>query len=350
MKRKIFAFVAASVMVLNFAGSTVADTKSKKLKRAQADALVALLPASDGIAVFDAKRFFSEALPTVLASNQPMLGEILGKVDEMKAKTGIDFRQFEQVAVGVSMKQISATETDFDPVAVARGNFSSGALVAVAKLASNGTYREEKIGDRTVYVFSVKELAAKHAPKPGNSKIAGAIERTVNGLTKEIAVTSIDTNTLAIGSLARVRQTLSPGVKGDAELSGFLSRRPGSVVSFAARTPTGLSKHMPLENDELGKNLDAIRFLYGSLDVAAGNASFQALARTVRPEQAQGLLETLEGLQLVGKAFIGGGKGPDKEVYGRMIDNAKFSRAGNEVALDLTVPQSDIDVLVGTKK
>ena len=64
----------------------------------------------------------------------------------------------------------------------------------------------------------------------------------------------------------------------------------------------------------------------------------------------QSLLDTLQGLQTIGKAFLGGAKGPEKAVYSRMIDNAKFVRNNNEVTLDLSVPQSDIDILIGSIK
>jgi hypothetical protein len=33
-----------------------------------------------------------------------------------------------------------------------------------------------------------------------------------------------------------------------------------------------------------------------------------------------------------------------------MLENAKFTRAGNELTLDLQVPQTDIDVLIGAQK
>jgi len=62
------------------------------------------------------------------------------------------------------------------------------------------------------------------------------------------------------------------------------------------------------------------------------------------------LFETLEGLQFIGKAFLGSAKGANKQVYGRMIENAKFTRTANEVKLDLQVPQNDINVLIGEKK
>ena len=103
---------------------------------------------------------------------------------------------------------------------------------------------------------------------------------------------------------------------------------------------------LPLDNDELGKNIDSIQYIAGSLEVSAAGTSLQMLARTAKPEQAQGLKDTLDGLQLIGGAIFGNSKRNDQQVYGRMIKNAKFDIRGNDVTLDLLVPQADIDILV----
>jgi len=350
MKNKLLAVFTAGVLLFNLVGASLAGPRHKKTRVKQANQLVALLPASDAVVAFDSKRFLNDALPTLLSANQPALAQITAKLDEVQQKSGIDLRQFDQVAAGFTMKQGAGKDVDFDPVIVARGEIKAGALVGIAKLASNGTYREEKIGDRTVYVFSARELGKKNIPAATNSKIAGAVGRAVDGLTNEIAVTSIDSNTLAFGSLVRVREALEAKSHVGVELTTLLERKPAAIMSFAAKAPNGLSKFLPLENDELGATIDSIRYLCGSMDVTDGNAVLQVMARTVKPEQAQSLLETLEGLQMVGKALIGGSKGADKQVYARLIDSVKFARTGNEVNLDLRVPQSDIDVLVGMIK
>jgi hypothetical protein len=118
-------------------------------------------------------------------------------------------------------------------------------------------------------------------------------------------------------------------------------------MNFAAKLPAGMSAFLPLENDELGKNIDSIQYLSGTMNVAGDSAALRLMAKTQNDTQAQSLLETLEGLQFVGKAFLGSAKGADKQVYGRMIENAKFSRSTNEVTLNLQVLQSDINVLIG---
>ena len=351
MKYKLFAFFAIFVLLASAVPFSFGDTiKKKPARKRQVNPAVALLPASDVVATIDIKRFFGQALPTILASNQPILSQITSKLDEIQSKSGIDLRQFDQVAIGASMKQIGAKEFDADPVVIARGSFNLAALVAAAKIASNGTYREERVGDKTISVFSLKDIAQKNAPTTSNSNVSGMITRSVDSFTREIAVIALNTNTLAIGSLARVKQTVDGRTHVDVEVSNLLSRKPGALMSFAARTPTGMSNVLPLDNDELGKNLESIRYLYGSVDVANNNAVVQFMARTSGANQAQSLLETLQGLQVIGKAFLGGATGPDKQVFGRMIDNAQIARTGTDVTLDLSVAQSDIDILVGKIK
>ncbi|MBC7898899.1 MAG: hypothetical protein H7070_02500 [Saprospiraceae bacterium] len=347
MKNRLFAAVALCVLVLNLGGSTFADTK--KVNKTQTSQLAALLPASDGVATIDVKRFFNDALPTILSGNQPMLADILAKIDEMKAKTGIDVRQFEYVAAGVTAKKVTAKEYDFDPVILARGQISSAALIGAAKLAAKGKYRQERIGDRTVYIFEAKEIAKQHKPQTAAAK-PGVVDKAIGRLSKEIAATAYDANTILFGSPVLVRQTIEAKTKPSAELMALLGRKEVSVVNFASSIPAGMSGLVPLDNDELGKNIDSIRFLYGSMDIIGDAVAFNMTAKTLQNAQAQGLLETLEGLKFIGKAFLGSSSKPDNQVFARMIDNAKFSVKANEVMFDLQIPQSDLSVIVGSLK
>ncbi|HEX8637080.1 MAG TPA: hypothetical protein VF692_03380 [Pyrinomonadaceae bacterium] len=349
MKNRFFAFFAVGVLILNGFGAAFAQRSSTTASR-QNNRLVALLPASDAVMTFDAKRFMNDALPQILSGNQTLLGNIVGEIDKIKAKTGIDLRQFEQVAVGVAINKISAKEYDFEPVVLARGQMNAGALLSVAKVAAKGKYREEKIGGKTVFIFSAREIAEQNKPANQSPQKSSMIDRFIGKLTQEIAVTSFDANTLAFGTVARLRQAVEAKTRVGADVSGLLDRKQGTVMNFAAKLPGGMSAFLPLDNDELGKNIDAIQYLSGSMDVAGANAILQLTAKTERAEQAQSLAETLEGLQMVGKAIIGGMRGADKKVYARMIENARFTRAANELTLDLQVPQSDIDVLIGAQK
>ncbi len=342
MKYKFFAFAAVFAFLLSNSSAISAQTKPK-------NQLAALLPTSDGVVTLDVQRILNEAAPQVLANKPLMLGNINAKIDEIRDKTGLDARQFEQIAIGVAMKEVSAREVDLEPLFLARGKFNANALIAVAKIASNGKYREEKIGSRTVYVFTGAEIVAQNKPKTKNSWIDGVFERMISGFTKEIAVTAYDGNTLAFGSLARVRETFDDKPRVSNEVLSLITKKPNAVMSFGAKLSKGLSPFLNLDNDELGKTLDSVRQMSGSLEVSSNNTTVSVTAKTLNVEQAQSLQETLEGLQMLGKAFLGG-KSEEKQVYMRMIDRAKFTRNQTEVNLDLQVPQSDINILLAGVK
>jgi hypothetical protein len=349
MKTKIFAFAAVAVLLINAVGFAAGDTRPAQAKKAQASRLISLLPASDGIAVFDSKRFLEDALPKLLSANQPVLSSITSKMTDIENRTGIDFRKFEQVAVGVSMKPKTEKDYDFAPVVIAGGDINAGALIAMAKLASKGKYRQEKISEAAVYIFNVKDAlpANRSQTKSSSAKVA---MNHLKALPDEIAVTPLDRNTLAFGTIDRVRETLEAKSHVSADLTALLFAKETAVASFAFRTPEGMSKLVSLDNDELGANLDTIKYIAGSLDIAAVGTSLQLMARTAQPEQAMSLKDTLEALQILGKAVLGGSKQPDKMVYGRMIKNAKIGVNGTDITLDLLVPQADIDLLVARLK
>ncbi|MDQ2747240.1 MAG: hypothetical protein M3T96_08280 [Acidobacteriota bacterium] len=352
MKNKIFAALIACAFFLYVGSAASADTNV--VKKGQTAALAALLPASDGIMTIDMQKVLSETAPQILSGKPQTLAGINAKIDEVKEKTGIDLRQFEQIAVGVSTKQITAKEIDLEPLILARGTYNANALIALAKLASKGKFREEKVGTRSIYIFSGNEIAA--SAKPGaitqsakRDWFERAIDRMIAGLMKEIAVTSYDGTTLAVGSLARVRDTLNVKTPVNADLLTSINRQPNAVVAFSTNLPLNLSNYINLDNDQFGATLDSIRQASGAMELVNGNTAVSFTAKTGTADQSKNLLETLQGLQMIGKTLLGGSKSADKQVYARMIDNAKITRSQLEVALDLQVPQTDINILIGAK-
>jgi hypothetical protein len=348
MNRRSTALFCLFVLVLNLVGS--AADGPKRAQTSPANQLAGLLPVSDGIVTLDVKRFFSTALPKLFSANQPMLEKITTKIDLMKDRTGIDIRQFEYLAAGVAARKVAVKDYDIDGVVIARGQVSSASLIGAAKLASNGKYREEKAGAKAVYIFSAKDIATQakqRAPVVSNSDM---VDKIVDRFSGDIAVSAVDANTIAFGEPGLVKRAVSEKPVGNSELISLLAKKETSVVNFAAKMPNGMSEFLPLENDELGKNIDSIRYVYGNMDMPGDAVALNLTARTLQPAQATALQETLEGLQLLGKAFLGNTSGADKQVYARMIANTKFSSKGNEVMIDLSVPQSDIDVLVGKLK
>jgi hypothetical protein len=350
MKNKMFALATAVLLLANSVGFVLADTKPETKRRQAVDPLVAMLPESEAVAVFDAARFFSVGLPQLLSANQPLLAEMNAKLDKMQSDIGIDLRKFERVAMGLSMAPSAAKKVSAEPVVIARGSFTAGALLGLAKIASNGGYREEKIGARTIYIFTPKNDPAKTGTKPGPTPSSGVVDQALDKLSREIAVTALDDRTLAVGTVERVRQTVNGRTHVANDVTALLPVNSSPILSFAARIPVDAAKSVTTGNDELANNINSIRYMWGTADAGDGSANLQVSARTTNADQAQKLLEMLQGLQMVGKSFLGSAKTPDKLAMGRIIDSAKLVKAGNDVSLSLVVPQSDIDLFIGAKK
>jgi hypothetical protein len=343
MKKRAFTIATASLLVLSFVIATFADVDKrrqvKRVAKVQKNPLVALLPASDAVATINAKRFFNEALPAVLSGNQKLLGEILSKIESVRTKTGVDLRRFNNVAAGINITRKEGGNFDFDPVLVARGSVDSAAAIEGGKQAAGAKYREETVNGKTIYIFSAQDIAASTQSDP-NAAVASAY------LKNEVAVAALDSSTVVVGSISRVRETLEKKTSISPELTALLAKKPVALLNFAGNIPGGLSALLPLDNDELGANLDSIKTVYGSGDVIADQAVVSVTGRTQQAKQAVDLKGTFEGLRDLGKGILGGSRAADKQLYARLLGGIRISTAGNEISLDLTIPKNDLDALL----
>jgi hypothetical protein len=345
MKKRVFTAVTASLLLFSFAFGTFAavDNKRpvKRATKARSNPLVAMLPASDAVVTINGKRFFGEALPKVLSANQKLLGEILTKLDNIQSKTGVDLRRFDSIVAGTNIITKAANDFDFDPVVIARGTVDAAALIESAKKTGEGKFKEETIAGRTVYLFSSREIAAQFKQIDPNS-----VPKNVE-LKNDVAVSMLDTTTIVFGSLNRVRETLEHKTSVNPEITALLGKKAPAIVNFAGKVPGGMSSLLPLDNDELGANINSIKHIYGSIDVVAGQATISITGRTLQAQQAADLKGTFEGLRDLGKAFLGAARSTDKQLYARLLTNVRITQIANEITLDLLIPQSDLDVLIG---
>ena len=346
MKRRTFAAVTATLLALSFVVGVFASVDKrrpvKRVAKARTNPLVSMLPASDAVFTVNGKQFFGEALPKVLSANQKLLGEVLVKLDSIQAKTGVDLRRFDSFVAGVNIIKKAGNDFDFDPVVIARGTIDSATIVESVKRTENIKLREETVAGHTIYIISAEDVLASLKQNVTDPNAVQKATEFVN----DLAVTAIDANTLAIGSLARVRETVEHKTTISPELIGLLGRKPPATVNFAAKVPGGMSTLLPLDNDELGGNIDSIKTIYGSADVTAGQATISITGRTLQAQQAADLKGTFEGLRDLGKAFLGGSKAADKQLYSRLLNNVRITQVANEISLDLAIPQSDLDALV----
>lgn len=344
MKKKLFLFLAAfAVLSASFAFVGGSEAKS--------DDLAALLPKSDGVLVLDVRRLFDEALPQILSANEPMLRKINGEAEKIRSRTGLDLKRFDRLAIGVKTKQIDDATLNVEPVLLARGPYDGSSLAEAAKMASEGKSRTEEFAGRTIYIFNAKEIVDRNRPADAksNSLFEKMLDKILKGLSDEVALAAYDSNTVALGSVARVKELLGNSPRIEGRLLEMLGRKQNTVANFGMVVPDGLSRYFELEQDELGESLNSVREVNGTLDVVPGKTMLWIAARTVDAKQAENLEIMLSGFRGLFAGILKQQKGEDKKVYGRMLDNLSVDRNETELMVSLEIPQGDLDIIVGKK-
>ena len=294
------------------------------------------LPPSDLVAFVNVKQLITEAAPKVFAEHPEKLAEFNAELDGFKTKTGIDARSFESIAVGMRYQNPSAGVTTADTVVVAQGTFNAGALVAAGRLVAQGKYQEQKYKDATIYVFSVND----HVSLPG----------LMNMRVGQLAVTTLDANTLALGELPAVRATLDArgarATAANAALVKLAMRQPNALMGFGANVPPSLSQGINIPNEEISRLIASIRQAYGSVGTTSNGFDLMAIARTEKADDAKSLSETLTALKQFGSVVAGQLPAEQSKLAQSALDTMKISAEGNETSISFQLQQSDISTLL----
>lgn len=319
--------------------------------------LSALLPDSDAIVMVDLQKVLEEMLPRLFANRPDKMAEINAHLDQIKAKTGMDVRTFQQLAAGIRFVPVVGKPTTVKSVVLARGTFNASGLVAAARIAANGKMRDVDYHGKKITVISIADLKTRASNAtgsvpgnvPGGSIATKIINQLIDGQSGELAVVAVDQNTLALGDLERVQNALD-GKRTSAATTAMIAlaqRTPGAVVGLAGNMPADLSKRLDVGIDQISKNLDSIRQAYGA--VTYNTESYQLLvgAKTGTPATAEDLRDSVEGLKIIGGMFIGQIRDESKsKLAQRGLDNLKVTQSGNEVQLQLAVSQADAGLLI----
>lgn len=332
--------ILSSVFVVSLLLAGLSSTGIAQTRRGAAattrQSLLAKLPASDAVAQVNVKRVFSEALPKLLAGNSAKQAEVDSQIEQFKTRTSLDPRSFDELTLGMRYSYPSAGITKIHTVAVARGAFNIGAIAAAGKAAANGKYREEKYLGKTIYIFTLDQQV----------KVLGFLDLKI----RELAVSPLDANTLALGDADRVRDTVaaSKGKKvANGELSALATQDPNAIVGFAGNVSPELFKNLRIGNEAIAKDLAAVRQAYGSFHMTDKDLELSVAARTVDASSARGLGDTLEGLKQFGALFTNRLPGIRGILARSALGNLKISTQGNELKIRTAVAQSDVTPLVG---
>lgn len=289
------------------------------------------LPKSDAVAIVNVRLLLDQALPKMLAENPAKLAEANAEIEKFKTKTGINPRSFDQLAIGLRYTYPQPNISKIESVVLARGTFESAAVVAAGRIAANGQYREEKYKGSTIYIFTLNQ----------QMKVLGLFNLKVN----DLAVTALSNNVLAMGTPGTVKTAIDAG-KGarglNQELIALATRDPNAAVGFGGNVSPELLKTVNLGNDAIVKDVSMIRQVYGTVGITEKDVEMFLTARTISPESAKSLGQTMEGLKSLGAFLVARMPAPKGTAARAALDNLKITTQGNELQIRTAVGQADL--------
>ena len=302
-----------------------------------------LLPASDAIVTADVKRVINEALPRAFSSDQAKLAQVNADIDRFRTRTGVDLRSIDKMALGARFHEVTteaSKPTKIETVAIARGTFNADVIVAAGRLAAKDKYRTEKYAGKNIYIFTLNE----------QMKLFGLFNMRLS----DVAVSVLDTRTLAMGQLSRVREAIDASAgrgRVSTELVQLATRNPGAIIGFGSNVPPAAMREigvLGLDGDEISKNIASIRQVYGSIGMTTSGFDMQAVARTDNEQAAKSLNDTINAAKefvapLVSQFLRNEAKA---KLVRNTLDSLKVATAGNELQIRLEVAQSDLSTLV----
>jgi hypothetical protein len=297
--------------------------------------LLSSLPPADAVALINVARVFNEAMPKLLAENPAKLADVTSELAKFKDQTGLDPRSFDQIALGFSYKYPREGITKISTVALARGTFNAGAMVAAGRLAANGKYLEQKYQGKTIYIFSLDRQI----------RLFGLWDMKV----RDLAVAGLDGNTLALGDVDAVRGVID-SIKlrkhPNAELLALASRDPDAILGFGGNLSPKLLENLSLSNDTIARELTAVRQVYGTLGMTNTDLELMMTARTVDTYSAKNLGDTVEGLKQLGAFFINRLTAAKSALARSALNNLKVTAMGNELQIRTAVAQAQVAPLM----
>jgi hypothetical protein len=335
VKHSSLRLFGTAMILVSIAVVGLAQTSRTRSTKPATSGLLAALPPSDAVATIKVNRVIDEALPKLLAENPAMVASINDELAKFKTQTGLDPRSFDEVAVGIKYVFPSEGVTRLRTVALARGTFNAAALVAAGRLAANGKYVEENYQGKKIYIFTLDR----------QMKLFGLLDLRI----RELAVTSVDGNMLAVGDPEAVRGAIDSArtkTYANPELVSLAGQDPGAIMGFGGNLSEGLMESLRVSNPGVARELTAVRKFYGSLGMTNADLELMVAARTVDSYSAKNLGDSVEGLKALAGFFIGR-LTPAKESLARAaLNNLKVTTQGNELQIRTAVAQSQVAPLM----
>ena len=320
--------------------------------------LLSTFPESQALLYVNSRRVFDEALPRIVPPQE--LEKVFGDIQK---QSGFDVRSIHFVALGVRYKEPFSMKTPPDFVVMVKGSFNADAMLSLLRVATEGSYTQEKYGERTINVFKFKKEESKEA-QGGEQQTQQAKPQGSPFPISEIAAVTFDANTLIVGVPGFVRAAIDAADGGQgrvrAELIDLVARNPDNLMSVGGDLPSSLldmmkGMGMP-QNEEAARVIGSLRQLQFAVNMNATDFGAQTVVRTDTPENAQ----VLNGFVTMGLGFgrmaldgqikkVPADKPGEREAMQAVLDalgSLRNAANNNELQIDVSVPQATVASLV----
>ena len=261
------------------------------LVSAQTDPLSAL-PASDVVVFVDARRIMNELVPQLLAQDPATLAKMMGALNELKTKMGVNVLGIERIAAGVRLlgplKAGPPSKEDVGVAIIVQGDFNPNGLIEFLKTMGKGKQGEETYGGRIIY--------SEPPPTPPRKRTERATP----------AVAVLDANTLVLGDLPQVRATIdAAGGTGrvDSALVELAQRNTTALIGMAGNIPSSFTESLTANapKDPMAQSvvklIASIKQIFASIGSTPTDFNVITGARLSSAEQAQGVSGMLQGMR-----------------------------------------------------
>ncbi|MFN7929177.1 MAG: hypothetical protein U0Y68_14765 [Blastocatellia bacterium] len=289
---------------------------------------IALLPASDGVAVVDVARMVNELLPQLRALAPAQAVKFEKEINEFRGETGIDPYRIKSAVVGFKMAGGNNVSAVIDGI-----TFDPNRLLTSIK-AKDPKQEVKTIEYKGKQVFVVTSAQAEKA-----------------GLNEDMAFTQLDSDRVALGNLSSVKSVLDGGNSGaNSALSALLAQTNDGLLRFATNLPENAKKGLAEQGDMFAQ-FATIKTVFGSLDLTRElSLLLDTKLRTNSNDEAAKLQSSLSALVGLGKMFLGGNNDPAMAALMQVIDLVKINAQSTDVAVSLTVPKSVFDRFAEAEK
>ncbi len=323
----VFTVVVLSV-VAQGQNSSKSIAPSHVLTASQMNAVLSALPEADALIYVNPKRILNDAAPKIMSEAD--IAKMRQQFTDLKQSAGVDPSTIDFLIVAIRFRKPSADLTFQAPevLVVSSGDFSAESLLTMARLAFQERVREEKYGSKSLSITTIEDVAKEAEKNP-----------LLKSFT-EIGLVSLNTNTIASGSVSYVKAAID-AMDGRERISqdtlNSLLRDTNALVSVAGSPWTSFGKSfglMGIEGSPRTAKCDTrLGEFYAALTTDGNNFKLQGALNADNPDTAKIINNLLLGLM---KSVPS--EGADAKAFPSLLKKINISPKDNEVVLQADFP------------